>query len=830
MAAQSNIVYDALASFEAGINSGVSAYRLPKNQLPFAVNSTVRGDYATDRPPFIQRELIFSNPATQKPFETGLFQGSCYYQPDAGAQQIICSISGRIYRITPAGNTATVDDITIPNDPNSGIQPQSWLWQSERWVIIQNGLNDPIFYDGISCRRSQTTSKTVGTVDVAGFIAPAIGSSVVIPLTAPFTGIINNSVYVNGTDILYVVTKIGGSPQINKVVLKHLAGGEAGQTISDKTQILIQPSNLGYQVGGNFTEFTGGFFFGTTVFPYALPASVIVGTQLKSANSNIWTVTQISADRKTITVKSPPPNTNLGGSGSEEIFIFGNNAPNVVAAFVGADFVIPVQNQNVEVLIDQQFTQPNGTIVFIGSGEYQVISSSSVVTPGANTITATNINDTDGTNHASGELITSIPELPAGRMGDYGMGRNWLCLLDGISYIASDIVGGSSGSPAYNYRDAVLKVTENTYLAGGGSFRVPGAGQQIAAMKFSAILDTSLGQGNLQIFTNENAFSNNTPTDRTTWQNLTNPIQTESLIGSGAAGQNCVVRINGDLIFRSPNPNGIRSMLLARLDFNRWGNTPNSHEVERIIQSENVAGLPFCSSIQFDNRLLMTANHFQSNQGVYGQGIIALNFDPNSSLAGKEPSVYDGLWTGLNTLQLLTGNFNGQPRAFALCLNAAISPNAIQIFEILKTGSSHYDNGITPIQWVLECPILFKDVKGKGYFDLIKLLDGEIYVSDLIGKCDFKIEYRPDFSNCWYEWYSWSVCADSGSTVPQYRSRMGFGEPSNKDCQSGTNIPARIGRWFQLRITITGHCVVMGVKVKASIESESDVAKQICNK
>ena len=840
-AEKSNIVFDALNSFELGINSGVSPYRLPKNQLAFAVNATMRGDYVTNRPAYFNRQLIFSSDDVKAAFEGGLYQGGCYYQPDAGSQQIIVLISGRVYRITPLLTTATVDDITIPGDPDSATQPQAWLWQAEKWVIIQNGLDDPIFYDGISCRRSETTVTLRGQL-ANNFTVPPIGGEVAVTLTAPYSGLLNSTLNLNELDANgnliktanYLVTEVNGNQSLYHLVITNLSDSLASEPAS--SQLIIQPANLGIVssssscVETNFTSQKS-----TILISAPAPSYVAVNATINLSGSGDWKINSISSDRLTLTISRGGGLVACPSHGMV-VTLKNYNAPNVPIGQLKTSLTVPPAGSNATANLVNAYTGQIGQVLFINNGQYKVVSFSTVPpTPNAS-VTIKNLNDTAAIDPTTGMPIDvlagsqffNLPELPAGRMGTYGMGRVWECLLDGISFIAGDIVGGSSGSPAYSFRDSVLKVTENTYLAGGGAFRVPGAAQQITAMAFSAILDTSLGQGNLQVFTNENAFSVNTPVDRLQWQNVTNPILTESLIGSGSSGQNCVVRVNGDLIFRSPNPNGIRSMLLARLDFNRWGNTPNSREMTRVINSENIAGLPFCSAIQFDNRLLMTASHVQTAQGVFGQGIMALNFDPNSSLAGKESSIYDGFWTGLNIFQLFTGQFSGVQRAFSLCLNTALTPNKIELWEILKTGEGDFDNGSIPIQWSFETPILFNNIKGKGEFDLVALRDGEIYVSDLISKCVFNVEWRPEFSECFFPWFSWSCCADKASNVPQYRSRMGFGSPSASACETASQTPAMLGRWHQLRITVTGHCKVMATKLKASIEPQSEVAKPIC--
>jgi hypothetical protein len=254
------------------------------------------------------------------------------------------------------------------------------------------------------------------------------------------------------------------------------------------------------------------------------------------------------------------------------------------------------------------------------------------------------------------------PEFPAGRMGAYGMGRVWMSLIDGKQFLGGDINGGPSGTIANNYRDAVLHSSENSYLAGGGYFSTPGAWGDIRAMIFTSTLDVSMGQGPLLVLTPTRTFSCFAPTDRTTWGAVTNPILTEALITNGAEGHYSTVIVNADCMFRAVD--GIRSLVIGRRDFETWGNVPISGEMDRVLSLDTQDLLSYSSAIVFDNRLLMTAGpSIAPERGIFHTGLIALNFDPVSTIRGKAPSIYDGLWTGLATLQLVMGRFAATERA-----------------------------------------------------------------------------------------------------------------------------------------------------------------------
>jgi hypothetical protein len=394
-------------------------------------------------------------------------------------------------------------------------------------------------------------------------------------------------------------------------------------------------------------------------------------------------------------------------------------------------------------------------------------------------------------------------EMRTGTMMEYSKGRIWYARPDRQSFRAGDIAYGASGTQQYNYRDAILKDTENDFLNEQGEFSIPLDAGQITAIRNIAILDTSMGQGPLQVYAERGSFSINAPPDRTTWKDLTYPIATVSGIGNGPTSHFATININGDIWFRSRD--GIRSFIIAVRQFNEWGNVPMSKEVNRIIEADDTKSLGQSSAILFDNRLLMTCSPANSvAHGTYHRGLIALDFDITSSMAERLPPAYDGLWTGIRVLKLLSGDFGGVDRAFAFVLS---NEDKIELWEI--TRNSLFDNDVKPIEWTFETPALFDG------FELRKLKGGEMFVDQLVGTVTFDVKYRPDQYAGWIDWHSWSECANyqtctladcaaPGNLKPQYRSKMLFPELPDEVCTLEDNRRANFGYLFQLRAAMSG--------------------------
>ena len=823
-----HVWYDGLFDFSAGMDSGVQPLLIKRNQAAFITNGTIRQSFMQQRPAFNKLTINYGgNTALQTAVETGLYQGGCFYQPDFGNQCLMAAISGHLYQFSIAGNIATVTDVTIPGDPNPATVTQAWLWQSENYVIWNDGLSLPVFYNGSTSRRSLGAEALVGTT-AASFTAPAVGATVPVTFTAPYTGPLNQVIQIL-PDTFYLVS---GAGTVFTVVLTNISE-TPGATVTPPEQIVSMPSVLGVLAALFPTQGLGNYPLGTALaMTMTLPYSGAVG-DLFNLFGGTWKVLSINGAALTVVnitaTTSPTGSTVPVGT---QIVSATSSAPNVVVGNLTAPFTVPAQGSTITVGIDSQYLGAAGLPVYIETGQY-TIAAGPVTPPGA-IVTLVNINDTVSTPHNAPTQFFTIPELPPGRMGVYGMGRNWECLVDGKSFIASDIVGGSAGTPAQQSRDSVLKITENTYLAGGGVFQVPGSIGDIRAMIFTAMLDQSMGQGALQVLTSTHIFSCNAPVDRTTWQSLTNPILTMSLIANGGQGQNNTIAVNGDTFFRSVD--GIRSLILGQRQFSTWGNVPLSLEVDRIIEQDNTQLLSYGSAAVFDNRVIYTAAPQASPQGVFHEAAIVLNLDPIRSIDEKTQPVYDGMWTGINVLQYISGVVNGVQRLFAFTLD--VVAGRIEIYEVLTDTGGDFDNGVIPVTWGFETASLFKDIKQKGILDLVRLEDGEIYVDDVIGTVNFQVLYKPDQYPCWTPWYSWSICAVSPNPLaptandvnlkPQFRTRMGLGKPSASACDADTGFPMREGSTFQFKFVITGHCRFLGAKFMAVSLPDIYFAKPVC--
>ncbi len=434
-------------------------------------------------------------------------------------------------------------------------------------------------------------------------------------------------------------------------------------------------------------------------------------------------------------------------------------------------------------------------------------------------------------------------ELPAGCMGAYVQGRCWFALPSqagssevSSQFMAGDLVYSHGYSGIYNGRDSILQTQENNFFSGGGAFSVPISAGAITAMSSVAIADTSLGQGPLQVLTQSSVFSVQVPLDRAEWALTTYPLMTIGLPNYGATGQLAVATVNGDLWYRSVD--GVRSYQIARRDFNTWVNTPLSVEMDLVFNQDTERFLNKASSLVFDNRLLMTCAPFEvRDRGMAHLGLVALDFNNISTLTSRSQPAYDGLWTGLNILQLVKGPFNGVERCFAFCLDCV---GRIVLYEILNDGAAYFDwDGVesVPIESSFETRAMGW---GDGGNALKRLQCADLYVDRVAGPGDGTVNaafyYRSDQDPSYNAWHNFSMCAPIAvcppsvcpvfaPLTPQYRTYIRLPDPAD-NCTEVTGRMIRTGYEFQIRMKWTGYLQLN--RIHAWSQRTADSTRQVC--
>lgn len=142
---------------------------VPSGYSHQAVNRFFREDYNRARPIIRQIPITFENEAERIWFEGANGQGAFFYNryPSNLQPELIASVGGRIFAITVQGRSARARKIY---DGNSRNFMHAWFAQGFEWLFIQDGINPPIFYNGVTARRSDLTKQEMPVGSVMAYI------------------------------------------------------------------------------------------------------------------------------------------------------------------------------------------------------------------------------------------------------------------------------------------------------------------------------------------------------------------------------------------------------------------------------------------------------------------------------------------------------------------------------------------------------------------------------------------------------------------------------------------------------------------------------------
>lgn len=127
------------------LQSSANPNGLRINNLAWMNSCTVRGGCIAPRFGWL-KEVAFEQ-------GIGVLQEAAMYQPRFDFPYIIAQISGRTFRIRVDLDPVTIDEITIPGDPNPANIEQAWMCQGEEFLVIQDGVSEPLVWDGNTLRR-----------------------------------------------------------------------------------------------------------------------------------------------------------------------------------------------------------------------------------------------------------------------------------------------------------------------------------------------------------------------------------------------------------------------------------------------------------------------------------------------------------------------------------------------------------------------------------------------------------------------------------------------------------------------------------------------------
>ena len=744
----------------AGGTLGTQGYLVPTTDVPLIFTNTIASDY------------------TLTNISTALFTAT-FNVPAVGSS---VTISTPItYALVP-GTTVTLGIAASSSGPNAGATIGTFQ-------VLGCGYFGIILY---------CLSLAGGTIGVPNHVIPLADTPLQFSASFPFGGTqavgvpFNQSLFANqgnygSVTIGYNVPSAGGVMMLTTYLI---VPGSPFPSVGDA--IFLQDKNSPNTAYGTF-EVTGvggiSFLYLKAIAPQNVGASLkniaIEWLQISNGASNFFTI---------------PP---VGGY----VYVPFNGLFNGYDGSIGDTISIPGAGLFMVSSLRNQSENTGGIVVQLLSVAPINIGS---VFPLSFTLT---------TEIAAGSTGTLINQIPAATAMTYYMGRLWYAT--GATANAGDIIGSiQSGTAAYNYNDSVLAVTENPLVLGGDGFTMPSGSDNITGFGIPQMINASLGQGLLNIGTANAIFALQVPVTRADWiaADATNaPMIFVVQQNNGFVNDWSVVGVNGDLWYQSPAPD-IRSLLTAVRYFQQWGGVSLSSNEQYILTQVNRALLGFSSGVFFDNRLWMTSLPQTTPYGIIHAALIPLDMQPISTMEEQLPPNWEGHAEGLQIFQLTTATFSGVQRMFQTVLSTEVA-GQIELWEVVPGSVNDKDNRI------LWQPTLaaFTWFEHGWETELKRLLSGEMWLDEIEGTVDIKIQYIPDGSSCVYDWYAFSVCSQANPAIPplypviqfQPGQRRPIVFPLPPDANENENRrPANVGMEFQPIITINGQCRIRGFFLK----------------
>jgi len=405
-----------------------------------------------------------------------------------------------------------------------------------------------------------------------------------------------------------------------------------------------------------------------------------------------------------------------------------------------------------------------------------------------------------------------LMEVPISVMGAFNQNRLFVANA-GNEFTGGDPVGNML-TP-----DAPLSFEELMLLASpyyGQVFQLTtkSSGEDITAMGFLQVTDTSTGIGPLLIGTNKSIYAYGTDKPRSDWE----AGQFGAIInyGAGIVGPRAMANVNSDLFFLSAD-GFVRTLSMSRDEQKRWSRIPISREVEPWMQYHDASLKRFGFVSYFNNKVFFSVNPYRvkavdlfSGQPIadYAHaGFVVLELDNVTSFGEPTKPTWAGLWTGINPMDMAVMD----ERAFVVAKDD-LSMNSI--WEI--NPEINHDTADCKIRYV-RSRVYTKEHDFTDPFANKEVHSVDLNLDNLQGDVNIEVKYKPSHSPDFLPWNTvkhkapWRECG-----MPCNYFMCGFAhhmirdltigspiEPPN-ECDPATEELYKIFRKLMICITLTG--------------------------
>lgn len=740
------------------IKSDLVPNGLRRDQLAWGNNVTFRGGCVAPRPGW--KKLC-------RVVDSGLYQcGYCYdaSAKDANLQPyLMLSIGGHIYQVRVDSDNSVIDlsnlyGLANPDDVSIG-----YMCQGEEFLIIQAGdyVTLPLFWDGASLRRSAGIVCSNNLTQGATFTVPDIGEAVLMTLTAPYSGDVNEKFMIDGYEYQQVTYdqryRVYGIPNASTEYLPLNFPAETAVSQGANSGLLINPIS----VGGTDCSHRTYMAIAPNAYAFINLPLAIIGS---------WA--------------SPVPYFNVPSSGACSQYV--NARPDALA--------VPGANQ--VWMVNLTDTRKGTAITTAGAN--------------ANELPAAGPMDyymgrlwyAQGRQYCAGDIVRG------GTLGVIGSGTAAYDFRDSILHVTENpIAVGGDGFivPANSGVITAIKHPANLNTTTGEGplyiFTSKAVHQMTVPVSRSNWIASDNDNLPVQIVIQDN---NGSYGDRGI-VSVNGDLYYPSV--DGIRSLITAVRYFGTL-GNLPISNDVT----RALKYNQAGGREYASGIvfdNRLLQTcmpiSTPAGIAFQGVLPLDWDLISNVRTVLSGSET------------------SPPPAWEGLWEVPHVLQMFKGVFGAQERAFAVVASSV--DGGIDVWEITASDRfDDWDKVLTTgdrrIIWYAESP----SWTWQKEFEMKELDGGEVWIDSLYGSTDFQFEYRVDADPCWRFWHQETLCVARTSCedvknpvcYPEQPYRDGYKFPivlpkiPFPACASANRRPSNQGYQFQVRLTVRGHCRIRG--------------------
>jgi hypothetical protein len=226
-----------------------------------------------------------------------------------------------------------------------------------------------------------------------------------------------------------------------------------------------------------------------------------------------------------------------------------------------------------------------------------------------------------------------------------------------------------------------------------------------------------------------------------------------------------------------------------------------------------------------------TVRSEKTGSEFYHRGLTALDYTTLSGAGGETSAAWEGLWTGLNTQSIVKAEVGNKLRCFVTHYNDVLDRN--EIWEITKEVGPDLPEGYDEENPIYpEAYVELSAMDCDKEFNLKRLLGLNLFLSNIRSNLKVSVYYRNDGDPCWINWtdseddITAEICAlvdeSQGSETNPSSRNVEVARPQGRllrigqpffNCQNLTDEDSRLFYETQLKIKWTGIATIDKVRL-----------------